>query len=43
MTAHNTFDEPNRVRPARFDGATLRPGGMTVRLPAKSVVVLSAK
>ncbi len=43
MAAHNTFDEPNRVRPARFDGATLRPGGMTVRLPAKSVVVLSAK
>lgn len=40
MTAHNTFDQPNRVNPVNFAGAELEGGAMTVTLPAMSVVVL---
>ena len=40
MTAHNTFDKPEAVKPAVFDGFSLRDDMLTVKLPAKSVVVL---
>jgi alpha-N-arabinofuranosidase len=40
MNAHNTFEQPNAVRPAAFDGARLTGETLTVQLPAKSVVVL---
>jgi alpha-N-arabinofuranosidase len=40
MTAHNTFDKPETVKPAAFDGFTLRGDMLTVKLPTKSVVVL---
>jgi len=40
MTAHNTFDKPETVKPAVFDGFSLRDDILTVKLPAKSVVVL---
>ena len=40
MTAHNTFDEPDRVKPVEFAGAMVGDEGMTVSLPAMSVVVL---
>ncbi|HEY2590315.1 MAG TPA: alpha-L-arabinofuranosidase C-terminal domain-containing protein, partial [Steroidobacteraceae bacterium] len=40
MDAHNTFDDPDAVRPAAFTDAVLHDGVLTVRLPAKSVVVL---
>ncbi|HUG11012.1 MAG TPA: alpha-L-arabinofuranosidase C-terminal domain-containing protein, partial [Opitutaceae bacterium] len=40
MNAHNTFDAPETVKPARFDGATIEGSKLTVDLPAKSVVVL---
>ena len=40
MNAHNTFDSPDAVRPEPFDGFTPTDGGLTVELPAKSVVVL---
>ncbi len=41
INAHNTFDEPDAVRPATFDGAVLGRGGrLRVRLPARSVVML---
>lgn len=43
MNAHNTFAEPQRVKPAPFAGATLREGGFTAMLPAKSVVVLALR
>jgi alpha-N-arabinofuranosidase len=43
MQAHNTFDQPDAVKPAPFTAFTL-PGGpsgsLTVDLPSKSVVVL---
>jgi alpha-N-arabinofuranosidase len=36
----NTFDAPERVKPAAFDGAKLANDALTIDLPAKSVVVL---
>jgi alpha-N-arabinofuranosidase len=43
MSAHNTFDTPDAVKPAAFDGASLKGDTLEVRLPAKSVVVLALK
>lgn len=40
VTSHNTFDAPNTVAPAPFNGAKLAGDTLTVSLPAKSVVVL---
>lgn len=41
MDTHNTFDAPNRVQPAAFTGATLQDSSLKVRLPPRSVVVLT--
>lgn len=43
LTAHNTFDAPDRVQPVPFDGATLRDGGLDITLPAASVVALTLR
>ena len=40
MDAHNTFEQPDAVRPASFDGAVLNGGTLSIDLPAKSLVVL---
>jgi alpha-N-arabinofuranosidase len=40
MTAHNTFDNPEVVRPAAFDNFQLKGNILTVTLPSKSVVLL---
>jgi alpha-N-arabinofuranosidase len=40
MTAHNTFDAPDTVRPVPFTGALINGAALTVALPAKSIVVL---
>jgi alpha-N-arabinofuranosidase len=40
MNALNTFDKPDAVRPEQFDGAVLRGGALTVKLPPHSVAVL---
>jgi alpha-N-arabinofuranosidase len=40
LDAHNTFDEPNLVRPATFDGAKLEAGNLEVDVPPRSVIVL---
>jgi alpha-N-arabinofuranosidase len=40
MNAHNTFDRPDAVRPAEFDGARMEKGTIRLALPAKSVVVI---
>lgn len=40
INSHNTFDAPEVVRPAAFNGASLQGGQLSVTLPAKSVVVL---
>nr|WP_295660930.1 alpha-L-arabinofuranosidase C-terminal domain-containing protein [Polymorphobacter sp.] len=43
MTAINTFDRPDAVKPAAFTGAALAGDGLRVTLPAKSVVMLDLK
>jgi alpha-N-arabinofuranosidase len=40
MTAHNTFDKPETVKPAVFNDFSLNDDMLTVKLPAKSVAVL---
>jgi alpha-N-arabinofuranosidase len=37
---HNTFEKPDRIKPAVFKGATLRGEKLTLQLPPFSVVVL---
>jgi alpha-L-arabinofuranosidase len=41
LDAHNTFDSPENVKPASFDGATIDGGRLAVKLPPRSVVVLT--
>jgi alpha-L-arabinofuranosidase len=41
ITAHNTFDEPDVVRPSPFDGARIEEGGLVIDLPPKALVVLA--
>jgi len=43
FTDINTFDEPNRVKPAVFNGARREGNELVVDLPAMSVVVLEMK
>jgi alpha-N-arabinofuranosidase len=43
MTAHNTFDRPDTVKPAAFDGFRLNDDTLTVTLPSKSVVILEVE
>jgi len=43
MDAHNTFDKPEEIHPVVFDGAKLVGNKLTLSLPPKSVVVLSAQ
>jgi alpha-N-arabinofuranosidase len=43
INAHNTFDKPQAIKPAVFDGAKLKGDELTVALPAKSVVVLAVE
>lgn len=43
MDAHNSFDAPDVVAPAAFDGASVSGGKLSVTLPAKSVVVLKLR
>ncbi|WP_159888420.1 alpha-N-arabinofuranosidase [Paenibacillus puerhi] len=40
MDAHNTFDQPEAVKPQDFTGYRLENGKLSVELPAMSVVVL---
>ena len=41
MDAHNSFDQPDQVRPEPFTGVTHTQAGIALKLPAKSVVVLA--
>ncbi len=43
ITAHNTFDRPDTVKPAKFDDFSLSSDVLTVTLPSKSVVVLEVE
>lgn len=43
MTAHNTFDKPDALKPTSFEGARLARNGFTATLPPMAVVVLELK
>lgn len=43
MTAHNTFEAPEVVKPAEFDGFRVKGPVLTVDVPSKSVIVLRLK
>jgi alpha-N-arabinofuranosidase len=43
MTAHNTFEEPDAVRPVEFRDARPAEGGFVAVLPPKSIVVLEIR
>jgi alpha-N-arabinofuranosidase len=40
ITAHNTFDQPDKVQPVPFDGARLSRGTLSITLPPRSVTVI---
>jgi alpha-N-arabinofuranosidase len=40
---YNDFENPNRVAPADFTGAQIEQGVLSVKVPAKSLVVLTLK
>ena len=40
---HNTFDNPEKIKPVSFTGAILAGGNLTVKMPPFSVVVLEIK
>jgi filamentous hemagglutinin family protein len=43
MDAHNSFDQPDAVKPAPFTGAKLERGELKLTLPTQSVVVLGLR
>jgi alpha-N-arabinofuranosidase len=43
ITAHNTFDSPETVKPSKFDAIKSSSTGFAATLPPKSVVVLEAE
>ncbi|GAB1415738.1 alpha-L-arabinofuranosidase C-terminal domain-containing protein [Paludibacter sp.] len=43
ITDHNTFENPDLVKPTDFKGAKISKGKLNVKLPAKSIVVLEVK
>ncbi|HEY5910010.1 MAG TPA: alpha-N-arabinofuranosidase [Verrucomicrobiae bacterium] len=43
ITAHNTFEQSDAVKPAEFSGSKVSEGNFTAALPAKSVVVLETE
>lgn len=40
IKAHNTFEQPDRVKPAVYSGAKLTSNGFAAEIPAKSVLTL---
>jgi alpha-N-arabinofuranosidase len=40
---HNTFDDPNKIKPQTFTDAKLNGSDLEVKLPPFSVVVLELK
>jgi alpha-N-arabinofuranosidase len=43
ITALNTFENPDAVKPAEFNNATIGKKGISAQIPAKSIVVLEIK
>src|SRR5512133_603178 len=43
MNALNSFEKPHAVKPAVFNGLQMKDGILTIKMPAKSVVVIELK
>jgi alpha-N-arabinofuranosidase len=43
MNAHNTFENPDKVKPAAFDGVKLTAEGVSFTIPPKSVMHISLR
>lgn len=43
MNDHNTFENPELVKPTTFHGAKIEKGQLKINLPPKSIVVLEVK
>jgi alpha-N-arabinofuranosidase len=43
INTHNTFEQPENVKPAAFDAFETTDGGFNTTLPSKSVVVLTVE
>ena len=43
MDSHNTFDEPENIKPSDFKNLKINGNTITVEMPSKSVVVLELK
>jgi alpha-N-arabinofuranosidase len=43
ITSHNTFDKPDEVKPAAFDGLKKTSQGFVATLPPKSVVMVEVQ
>lgn len=43
ITDYNDFDHPNNIAPAAFKGMKLKKDKLTVKIPAKSIVVINLK
>jgi alpha-N-arabinofuranosidase len=43
MNAHNTFEDPDRVKPAAFGGARLSGDTLSIELPPMSVVMVELR
>jgi alpha-N-arabinofuranosidase len=41
MDAHNTFDQPDAVKPAEFTGVSMENNKLAIKLPPMSVVTLA--
>jgi alpha-N-arabinofuranosidase len=43
MKDHNTFENPDKVKPQSFSGASFKNGKLIVKMPPLSVVTLTLK
>jgi alpha-N-arabinofuranosidase len=43
VSDYNNFDNPDNVKPTAYKGAEMKKGVVTVKVPAKSIVVLNIK
>ena len=43
IDAYNTFDKPDEVAPATFNGAKIEGNGLKIEMPAKSIITLTVK
>lgn len=40
MNTHNTFDNPDAIKPAKFDNVEIRGNELVIKMPSKSIVAL---